>query len=225
MGGLTLLVEGLDLAGKSTLVPQLRRRFEQQGLEVRFSRNCLCPDNPVAREADRLRHDPKRDPGQAAMLFVAAHLWDAAHFLPPGPGQLHLQDSSWLRTLAWEEWHGRPELAALLRQAAVLFPRFDAMIYLTASLPVRQRRYYQRRRNDGGDRLVLEAPRESARLERCLRHEAERYGALTLDNSALSPCQTLEAAWQLLHPLVIAAGESRAPRRSPSRPRLRESRA
>ncbi|GMU52173.1 MAG: hypothetical protein AMXMBFR33_13190 [Candidatus Xenobia bacterium] len=221
MGGMMLLVEGLDLAGKSSLVPELARRFEKQGLEVRLARNCLCPDNPVAREADRLRQDLERDPDRAAMLFVAAHMWDAAHFVLPGPGQVHLQDSCWLRTLAWEEWHGRAELAALLRQATKFFPRFDQTIYLTASLPERQRRYFLRRKNDCGDRLVLDAPEEFARLEACLRREAGHLGAVTLDNSQLTIAQTQDQAWQIL----TSAGESRPLRRSPSPRRPRESRA
>lgn len=195
MGGLTYLVEGLDLAGKSSLVPRLAEHLQSRGLTVRVARNCLCPDNPVAREADRLRQDPRRDPERMAQLFVAAHLWDAAHFDPPGEGEVHLQDSCWLRTLAWEEWHGRRQLAEVVRLASRGFPRFQAALYLTVSLKERQRRFFTRVHNDCEDRMVLESPREFGRLESLLRREAERCtGAGVLDTTALTPDQVLQKA-------------------------------
>ncbi len=206
MGGLTLLVEGLDLAGKSSLMPRLARFFEGEGLKVRVSRNSLCPENPVAREADEMRQDPERDPERIAQLFVAAHMWDAAHFRPPVTGEVHLQDSCWLRTLAWEEWHGRRHLAELVRLAARGFPRFQAALYLTVSLRERQRRFYTRAHNDCEDRMVLESPREFSRLESCLRREAERCaGATVMDTTALTHDQVLERAARFFSVCSIAS--------------------
>lgn len=203
MGGLTYLVEGLDLAGKSSLVPRLAERLTAQGYRVRIARNSLCPDNPIAAEADRLRQDPERDPERMAQLFVAAHMWDAAHFRAPKDGEVHLQDSCWLRTLAWEEWHGRKQLADMVRLASRSFPRFQAALYLTASLKERQRRFHTRAHNDCEDRMVLESPAEFARLETCLRRDAERcVGAFVLDTTELSQERTLELAVRFFAPQV-----------------------
>jgi hypothetical protein len=119
---------------------------------------------------------------------------------------VHLQDSCWLRTLAWEEWHGRKHLADLVRLAARSFPRFHASVYLTVSLKERQRRFFTRKHNDCEDRMVLESPREFARLESCLRREAERcVGAFVLDTTGLTPEQVLARACGLLAVPEVAA--------------------
>ena len=166
----------------------------------------LCPDNPVAREADEMRQDPARDPERMAQLFVASHLWDAAHFRAPGPGEVHLQDSCWLRTLAWEEWHGRRSMAEVVRLAARSFPRFQAALYLTVSLKERQRRFFLRAHNDCEDRMVLESPREFLRLEGYLRREAERCtGAVVLDSSEMTADQVLAEALRFFGPVLPEA--------------------
>ena len=58
MAGRVILIEGLDLAGKSTLVRNLQAELTRRGIPVRVSRNALCPDNPIAPVADALRRDP-----------------------------------------------------------------------------------------------------------------------------------------------------------------------
>jgi thymidylate kinase len=53
MAGRIVLIEGLDLAGKSTLVRNLQAELTRRGIPVRVSRNALCPDNPIAALADQ----------------------------------------------------------------------------------------------------------------------------------------------------------------------------
>jgi thymidylate kinase len=104
MAGRVVLVEGLDLAGKSTLVRNLQAELTRRVIPVRVSRNALCPDNPVAALADQVRRDPHAGLIETGALFLAAHLWDDRHFTPPPDGMVHLQDSCWLRTLAYHSW-------------------------------------------------------------------------------------------------------------------------
>src|SRR5439155_18295365 len=102
--GRVVLIEGLDLAGKSTLVRNLQAELTRRGIPVRVIRNALCPDNPIAALADQVRRDPEAGPIETGALFLAAHLWDARHFTPPPDRTVHIQDSCWLRTLAYHTW-------------------------------------------------------------------------------------------------------------------------
>lgn len=173
MAGRVVLIEGLDLAGKSTLVRNLQAELTRRGIPVRVSRNALCPDNLVAALADQVRRDPEAGLIETGALFLAAHLWDARHFTPPPDGTIHLQDSCWLRTLAYHTWKDTPAIPEQLARAARYFPRFDAAIFLTAGVEERRQRLAQREReqpgsNDANDHLVQSDPRGYSRLEQLL---------------------------------------------------------
>jgi len=116
--GRLILIEGLDLAGKSTAVQGLRERLPGP---IRYSRNSLCPDNPIATVADQLRSDPDHTALEGSCLYVAAHEWDLRHFTPPEEGT-HLQDSCWLRGLAYDRALGALEMTARWRQSFERWP-------------------------------------------------------------------------------------------------------
>lgn len=173
MAGRVFLVEGLDLAGKSTLVRNLQVELTRRGILVRVCRNALCPDNPIAPLADQVRRDPHAGLIETGALFLAAHLWDARHFAPPPEGWIHLQDSCWLRSLAYHTWKDTPAIPEQLARAARYFPRFDAAVFLTAGIEERRHRLAQREReqpgsNDANDHLVLSDPQGYLRLEHLL---------------------------------------------------------
>ncbi|HEY7424809.1 MAG TPA: hypothetical protein VH682_11315 [Gemmataceae bacterium] len=180
MAGRVVLIEGLDLAGKSTLVGNLQRELTRRGIPVRVSRNALCPDSPIATLADQLRRDPQAGLVETGALFLAAHLWDARHFTPPPDGMIHLQDSCWLRTLAYHSWKDTPAIPEQLAREARYFPRFDAAAFLTARIEERQRRLAQREcvqpgSNDANDHLVQVDPQGYSRLEQLLWHLTHLY--------------------------------------------------
>jgi len=173
MAGRIILIEGLDLAGKSTLVRNLQAELTRRGVPVRVSRNALCPENPIAALADQVRRDPHAGLVETGSLFLAAHLWDARRFTPPPDGTVHLQDSCWLRTLAYHTWKGTPAIPDQLSGAAGCFPRFDVVVFLTAEIGERRRRLAQRERdqpgsNDANDHLVQSDPQGYSRLEQLL---------------------------------------------------------
>jgi thymidylate kinase len=173
MAGQSVLIEGLDLAGKSTLVHNLHAELKRRGISVRVSRNALCPDNPIAVLADQLRRDPQAGLVETGALFLAAHLWDARHFASPPDGMIHIQDSCWLRTIAYHTWKDTAAIPEQLARAARYFPRFDAAIFLTAGTDERRRRLAQRERekpgsNDANDHLVRLDPQGYLRLEQML---------------------------------------------------------
>lgn len=184
MAGRVILIEGLDLAGKSTLVRSLQAELTRRGIPVRVSRNALCPDNPIAPVADTLRRDPTAGLLETGALFLASHIWDARNFQPPPDEMIHLQDSCWLRTLAYHTYHGTPGVPDLLRKAVPSFPRFDAAFFLTADLAERRRRLEQREReqpgtNDANDHLVISDPQAYRGLERMLWDIADEHTSAT----------------------------------------------
>lgn len=195
-----ILLEGMDLAGKSTVARILAERLRAAGLKVQLHRNSLCPDNPLARVAEWLRRDPDRDPLEAGALFLASHLWDLRHFHPPDC--VRLQDSWWLRTLAFERLLGRPEMARLMEEALDRRLRFDAVVYLTASLAERQERLRARPRSDAGGHWVEDNPDLFQRMDVELRRLCLRRGAVEVDTSTLTPM----AAADRIMPLVLGEG-------------------
>jgi thymidylate kinase len=204
MAGRIVLIEGLDLAGKSTLVENLQGELSRQGIPVRISRNALCPDNPIASLADQVRRDPHAGVVETGALFLAAHLWDARHFTPPPDGMVHLQDSCWLRTLAYHSFRGTPGIPNLLHEALPFFPRFHAAVFLTADIMVRQSRLEQRERgrpgsNDHADYAVKDDPDNFLSLDRLLnRLAADLVEARTLDTTGLGELAVLDRAEHFL---------------------------
>jgi thymidylate kinase len=204
MAGTVVLIEGLDLAGKSTLVANLARELASRGIPVRVSRNALCPENPIAALADELRRAPEAGLLETGALFLAAHAWDARHWTPPPNGTIHIQDSCWLRTLAYHTFHATPGIPALLQGTMSSFPRFDAAVFLTAGIDERRRRLAQREReqprnNDANDRMVLTNPTQQLALEKLLRDLAGRSArAVNIDTSGLPAADLMMRVIQIV---------------------------
>ena len=193
--GRMILIEGLDLAGKSTLVEGLAAHYRQMGWLVTVAHGDLCPENPVGKVTrEMMRWDPGFTSEEGGPLFLASHLWDLRNFrAPEGDRSLHIQDSCALRTLAFERVLGRPELAAKLESVIERMPLFDAAYVLTASLPVRRRRYEQRAVNDLHDAFMLRDPVRFSRVDGELMHLAvERYRARLLPTDEWSREALLE---------------------------------
>jgi thymidylate kinase len=172
--GRLILIEGLDLAGKSTLIEGLASHYRRKGWRVTVSHGDLCPENPVGKVTrEMMRWDPGFTPEEGGPLFLASHLWDLRNFQPPdGPTSLHIQDSCALRSLAFERVIGRPEYAEHLERVVDRLPVFDAAYVLTASLAVRRRRYQQRIQNDLHDAFMLRDPVRFSQVDSELLHLA-----------------------------------------------------
>ncbi len=198
--GRIILVEGLDLAGKSTLVARLRESLEATGFSLRGSNGELCPQNPTARVArEMVRWDEGFGGLEAGALFLSAQMWDARHFRPPSSGQIHLQDSSWLRSLAFERVLGSPIVAQMMEEQAKNLPAFDQALILTASLETRARRLKQREKNDLHDLFAFRKPDLFLAIERELVRLAQlKAGAQVLVTDELDQEQVLERAQALL---------------------------
>lgn len=188
--GRMILVEGLDLAGKSTLIENLKRHHPGP---VRLRNGQFCENNPTGQVArEMVRWDEGFGGVEAGALFLSSMLWDARHFEPPG-AELHLQDSCWLRTLAFEQLYGSAPLARLMEEQGRKFPRFDRAIFLTASLEERLRRLHRRSNNDLHDQLAFKKPEKFLAIEkRLLELVVEWEKAMVIDTTEMSKDEVFE---------------------------------
>jgi thymidylate kinase len=198
--GRMILVEGLDLAGKSTLVEGLSRHFLSLAVDVNCANGQFCQGNPSAAVA---RHLVRWDEGfsgvEAGSIFLSSMLWDHRHFQPVGPERVHLQDSCWLRTLAFEQLFGSATLAKLMEEQGQRFPRFDFAVMLTASLEVRQRRFQARAENDLHDLMAFRKPEKFLAIEARLSELVREWEVgLSICTDSKTPEQVLQEV--LAHP-------------------------
>lgn len=184
-----ILIEGLDLAGKSTLAQALLRQL--QPTPTWLGVDCLCADNPVARVAQQSTAGPGYE---LSCLHMASHLWDLRNFHPNTTG-IHIQDSCWLRHKACDRRQGIE-----LPWEAYPGPTFSVVIFLTAAIPVRQWRYRMRQRKQGlpydnRECSLLSQPDQFLAVEHHLRKELDRHPCyLEIDTSKLTSQETLARA-------------------------------
>lgn len=196
--GRMILVEGLDLAGKSTLVAGLKRRLEEHGYRVDLHHGDLCDDNPVAAVTRKMmRWDSGFTGAEGAPLFLASHLWDQRHFQSPGDDRaVHLQDSCALRSLAFEKVLGEEFFTAKLQEIVANLPKFDAAYVLTAGMANRLKRFKERAQNDLHDHFMLSDPVRFARVDsELLRLSAARFQARLICTDELNADQLLDLVW------------------------------
>lgn len=197
--GRLVLVEGLDLAGKSTLIEGLARIYRERGWKVTVSHGDLCRDNPVGKVTRQMmRWDPGFTPEEGGPLFLASHLWDLRNFRrPTGRREIHIQDSCALRSLAFEKVVGRAEMADKFASVVRRLPRFDAAFVLTASLATRYQRYAGREGNDLHDAFMLRDPVRFSRVDCELLHlGVSEVGARLVDTDEVTPDELLKAVLQ-----------------------------
>lgn len=187
-----ILIEGLDLAGKSTAC---RAILDELDPRPAFQRNALTPANAPYLLADELRKKGNASGQVLGYLYMAAVEQDLAC---PQPGGNVLQDSTVaLRSLAHyraRDLHGMAEpFARLLADAR--FPRFDRAIVLVASVEARLARLEKRQREEPGevaedDLLVVKNPALFMRMEAVLAEAAvAHFDAAVIDTSHLTPLE------------------------------------
>lgn len=165
-----ILVEGLDLAGKSTICRLLKEHF---GPMCQIRNNSLLPkgENPVFAFADAMR---KEDPPAVSdpcvgHLYYAALLEDLSRF--EAPAGIVVQDSTILgRSLAYHAACGTPDLPTLFEAQKPNHPRFDAAFYCRVTPETRCKRLGQRaRKNLAADDFIFQKdPALFAKMERRL---------------------------------------------------------
>lgn len=169
-----ILVDGLDMSGKTTLVTTLVEEFKTRGIMAQRHRGMLAEHHPVEPLLKRLplvRQAQSR--AITAAFLVGGYALDAllVHADPPQPaGTVIVQDGYVDRTVAFGLAGGPFLTAALGLWGARLFARFDVAVYLHASPQVRRGRMANRAEVDSADRRSVEDLEFAARFDAALLH-------------------------------------------------------
>lgn len=151
-----ILIEGLDLAGKSTVC---RRFVEQARGSWLLRRNSLVENNRVYALADELRRADALPDEPLGWLYLAALRADLAQLgsSQPDSDRDLLQDSTILvRSVAHHAARGRTELVQQFIEIVPDLPRFDHAFVCVADRETRLRRLANRRpENLGPDDFIV----------------------------------------------------------------------
>lgn len=209
-----ILIEGLDLAGKTSACRAL-----VAGLSPRpaHRRNALTDGNLVYDVADRVRRAGTLSEGPLGHLYLAALAMDIARYAHPIRPTIQ-ESTIGLRSLCHYQARGEHGMANAF--AALLdgdrYPRFDRAIVLTASIAVRRARLERRRREApaeiaADDLAVIAAPDIFRRMDDLLMEEARRrYGALVIDTSDMTTMEVVTAIQAAVAGVIGGEAEDRA---------------
>lgn len=150
-----VLVDGLDLSGKTTLVTALATELEARGQQVAQHRGLLATRHPARRLLKKL--PLVRQPDSALVTgayLLAGYVLDGVLVraaAPELPGSVLIQDGYVDRTVAFG-MAGGPYLSAVLAlRWPRLFAPFDVAVYLHAPAAVRRTRLGLREKPDAVD--------------------------------------------------------------------------
>ena len=179
----TIHLEGLDLAGKSTISSLLASR-----LNAVHRRNSLIEGNHLHQKAEIMRKNKTIDNESLSWVYYACMLIDIEKF--KSPEKPCIQDSTIiLRSLAYNKAKGKNELAAAFEEKLSVHPRFTLSIILSASDEVRLKRLEGRisRGNDNPeDFIIRDKPELFHAMNDCLCEYAMKYfNAVIIDTSKL----------------------------------------
>jgi len=191
-----VLVEGMDLTGKTTLSRLLVAELETRGLNAVHHRGFLASRHPMRRLLERTTPGNKPSSWLLNAAFVAGALMDR---VLPGvlddDNDVVVHESYVDRAIAYGVAEGAWPVARLAARWSRAFAAFDLAVLTHAPLEVRQAR--MRERGSTSDRVDARTVR-SARFERTfsgvLQQVARRHRHLMRADSAAQPAQAIAAA-------------------------------
>ncbi|MFD8915551.1 hypothetical protein [Streptomyces sp. NPDC059575] len=188
-----VLVDGLDLSGKTTLVTALADELEARGRSVLTHKGLLAPRHPARRLLRKLPLVRQPDSTLVTTAYLTAgYVLDSLlvrTFAPDQAGTVLIQDGYVDRTVAFG-MAGGPYLAAVL---ALRWPRvfapFDVAVHLHAPADARRTRLGAREKPDAVDIRGVEDAEFAATFTAMLtRGMGRRHKKLLVfDTSAHSP--------------------------------------
>jgi thymidylate kinase len=200
-----ILVDGMDLSGKTTLAKALVAALQARGIAARRNVGGLHKGwlDAFAQWAYR-----RCRPGSVLVswLFAGVMLADALRARHRA-SEVVMQEAYAEHTIAFAEGFGRRAPAWVVRALRRWLPRFDRIVVLTAGHQERVRRFGARGQNDAVDALLLAEPWRLGAIEHRLRALLAGPRTLWLDTDRLGPRQVLDLVLQ--H--VLPAPEAVAP--------------
>lgn len=180
---LTVHIEGLDLAGKSTTCRMLRDR-----LAAEYRHCALLPDNDIYTFASSLHVAQKVKPETAGGIFLGSVMRDLERYSPPDHPVV--QDSTTiLRSIAHHSVLGDPGLADAFRELLPRYPKFGASFVLWSSTEVRLMRLegrISRHHDTPEDYFIRDYPDKFNKMQDIIIETAKEYfDAEVIDTSKM----------------------------------------
>lgn len=183
----TILIEGLDLAGKTTLCKKILEKYPDKFI---YRKGTYSQNNELYRETIEKSKSGKYSDEVIAWMYVAVakHELDLIKGMKGYCDKIILQDSFFPnRTIGFHCMENREEL---LKAVHALIKQFESPMqtfYIYSDLSTRKERFIERQKIKKpafGDNLVLEDENKALMRERYFRNYMVRqYGAKVLDNS------------------------------------------
>ncbi|MDX3855778.1 hypothetical protein [Streptomyces sp. AK02-01A] len=190
-----ILVDGLDLSGKTTLVDALLALLTERGVPALRHRGMLAEHHPLERLLKRLPLSQQYESSAITAAYLAGGFALDALLVRVDPprcgGAVLIQEGYVDRTMAVGLAGGPYLSAALALWASRHFTAFDVAVYVHASPAVRRARMERRERVDIGDRHSVEDESFAHRFNSALLHHlGRRHRALLIfDTEQHSPEQ------------------------------------
>lgn len=152
-----VLIDGLDLSGKTTLATRLTEVLGEQGRRPIHHRGFLSPRNPLSRPLETVKAPDHPTSSLLNTAYLAGCVLDRAlrgarSWEKQG---LLVQESYVDRCLAYGYANGPWPPAGLALRKPGMFIGFDLAIYLTAPLHVRRERLRRRTEANSVDRVSV----------------------------------------------------------------------
>ncbi|MGA5701725.1 hypothetical protein [Peterkaempfera bronchialis] len=187
-----ILVDGLDLSGKTTLTHALIEELGNREMPAWRHRGMLAEHHPLE---PLLRRLPLARQAESSLvttaLLAAGYALDAAlvRIDPPRPPGVLIQDGYADRAVAFGIAGGPYLAAALALRWARWFAPFDVAVYLHAPVSVRRARLAARVEVDAADRRSVEDEPFAERFTAMLVHGMGRRHRrlLVLDTGCIGP--------------------------------------
>ncbi len=188
------LVDGMDLAGKTTVVDQFAA--DQAAMGVTWDKRYSVISKPDARgrssgvalraAAEQMARSGSYRPDTVGLVVLGALAADIDEYEPPEIPTVQ-ESSTLLRSMSYFAINGHTRELQMIRELGERHPQFDATFVLTASREARLERLAYAENPSKSDLLVRDNPGKFFRQEELLVEGAQEFfGAVVIDTSDMS---------------------------------------
>lgn len=185
----TILIEGLDLTGKTTLCKKLLEKYPNKFI---YKKGTYSQCNELYRETVEKSKSGKYSDEVIAWMYVAVarHELNLIKEIKKNSNKTILLDSFFPnRTIGFHCMENRIELLKVMHTLISQFEFPTQTFYIYADMRTRKKRFLERQKIKKpafGDNLVFEDDNKALMRERYFRNYMIRqYGATVLDNSSI----------------------------------------
>jgi thymidylate kinase len=193
-----VLIEGLDLSGKSSVSQCLKSELLSSGYTVQHSYGALHKNKFASYVHDDLCH--RETEGQWYIFSTNLYLTllpviDRIIYEAPSWDTIVLHESYFCRTIAYNRAHRIPVYHSILNFLQPHLIQFDITLYFTANVETRRKRLESRHAVNSDDRISITKPEFVMTMDNYLAKALSRStNVIRIDNSALSLNETVELA-------------------------------